>query len=183
VQNPFIDDFERVRLLGVSKHTYNLVGMYEGGGLSARLSYNKRGKFLDRRDFRGPGGPQNAGDPGRDLYIEEAVPAGRLDLSTNYKINDNFTVFFDWTNILEKPFRANFSSARNGAPRAEYVRFLRFEETTYSLGIRARLGGVGRRVEAPSAPLPPPPPPVMEPAPVIEEPAPPPLPAQAPERG
>jgi TonB-dependent receptor len=113
---------------GVSKHTYNLVGMYEGGGLSARLSYNKRGRFLDRRDDRGD-----------DVYIEEAKPAGRLDLSTSYTISDNFTVFFDWTNILEDPLKVNFSSGRGGAPRAEYVRFLRFEETTMSLGVRFRL--------------------------------------------
>jgi TonB-dependent receptor len=113
---------------GVSKHTYNLVAMYEGGGLSTRLSYNKRGRFLDRRDDRGD-----------DVYIEEARPAGRLDLSTSYTISDNFTVFFDWTNILEDPLKVDFSSGRGGAPRAEYVRFLRFEETTMSLGVRFRL--------------------------------------------
>jgi outer membrane receptor protein involved in Fe transport len=113
---------------GVSKHTYNLVAMYEGGGLSTRLSYNKRGRFLDRRDDRGD-----------DVYIEEARPAGRLDLSTSYTISDNFTVFFDWTNILEDPLKVNFSSGRGDAPRAEYVRFLRFEETTMSLGVRFRL--------------------------------------------
>jgi iron complex outermembrane recepter protein len=113
---------------GLSKHTYNLVGMYEGGGFSARLSYNKRGKFLDRRDFRGD-----------DLYIEVGRPAPRLDLSTSYTINDNFTVFFDWTNILEKPLETDFSSARRGRERAEYIRFLRYEETTFSLGVRVRL--------------------------------------------
>jgi TonB-dependent receptor len=115
------------RILGVSKWTYNLVGMYEQGGLSARLSYNKRGKFLDRRDDRGD-----------DLYIEEAVPPGRLDLSSSYTINENFSVFFDWTNILEDPFKVNLESGRAGAPRAQFVRFLRFEETTYSLGMRFR---------------------------------------------
>jgi TonB-dependent receptor len=113
---------------GISKHTFNIVGMYEGGGLSTRLSYNKRGKFLDRRDFRGD-----------DLYLEEGFPAGRLDLSTSYTITENATVFFDWTNILEDPFKVNFSSARAGRERAEYVRFLRYEETTFSLGVRFRL--------------------------------------------
>ncbi|MBA2635334.1 MAG: TonB-dependent receptor, partial [Sphingomonas sp.] len=185
VLNPFIDDFDNVRLLGVSKHTYNLVGMYEGNGLTARLSYNKRGKFLDRRDFRGPAG--NPDDPGRDLYIEEGDPAGRMDLSTSYTLTDNFTVFFDWTNILENPFKSRLSSARGGEPRADFVRFLRFEETTYSLGIRARFGGGGRRV-APPAPvfLPPPPPPpapIYAPAPMIEPPAPPPPPPPQAERG
>jgi hypothetical protein len=113
--------------------------MYEGGGFSARLSYNLRGKFLDRRDFRGPAGPENANDAGRDIYREVGEPAPRLDLSTSYTISDKFTVFFDWTNILEKPLETYLSSARNGEPRADYIRFLRFEETTYSLGIRARL--------------------------------------------
>ncbi|MEJ7777057.1 MAG: TonB-dependent receptor [Sphingomicrobium sp.] len=183
VLNPFTDDFDNVRLLGVSKHTYNLVGMYEGNGLTARLSYNKRGKFLDRRDFRGPAG--NPDDPGRDLYTEEGDPAGRMDLSTSYTLTDNFTVFFDWTNILEDPFKSRLSSARGGQPRADFVRFLRFEETTYSLGIRARFGGAGRRV-APPAPvvLPPPPPaPIYAPAPMIEPPAPPPPPPPQVERG
>lgn len=120
--------FDLDRIVGVSRWTYNLVGMFERGGISARLSYNQRGRYLDRRDNRG-----------NDLYIEEAHPAGRLDLSTSYNFNDNFTVFFDWTNILEDPFRVNLESGRDGAPRAEYVRFLRFEESTMSLGIRFRL--------------------------------------------
>jgi TonB-dependent receptor len=124
---------------GLSKHTVNLVGMYEGGGFSARLSYNLRGEFLDRRDFRGPGGPQNASNRDRDVYLEFGEPAPRLDLSTSYTVNDNLTVFFDWTNILEKPLETYLSSARNGEPRADYIRFLRYEETTFSLGVRVRM--------------------------------------------
>ncbi len=185
VLNPFEDDFENVRLLGVSKHTYNLVGMYEGGGLSARLSFNKRGKYLENRDFRGPA--DNPDDPGRDIYIQEADPAGRLDLSTSYTLTDNFTVFFDWTNILENPFKSRFSSARGGLPREEFIRFLRFEETTFSLGIRARLGGGGRPAPPPPVVLPPPPPPppaYVPPPPMMEQPLPPPPPPPpAPERG
>jgi TonB-dependent receptor len=147
--NPFTGQFENGAIVfpedpppdlgGLSKHTYNLVGMYEGGGFSARLSYNKRGKFLDRRDFRGPPPGQPDPEADRDIYLEEGKPAGRLDLSTSYTFNDKLTVFADWTNILEKPLRTNFSSARNGLPRAEYTRFLRFEETTFSLGIRTRI--------------------------------------------
>jgi TonB-dependent receptor len=121
---------------GISKHTFNLTGLYEGGPLSARLTYNKRSNYLDRRDERG--------DEEGGFYREIANPAGRLDLSVNYTIIENATLFFDWTNITEDPFRVNFSSARrNGpttfAPRADYVRFLRFEETTFSLGVRFRL--------------------------------------------
>jgi outer membrane receptor protein involved in Fe transport len=92
------------------------------------MSFNQRGKSLETRQ-----------DRGNDFYTETAHPAGRLDLSTNYKFNDNLTVFFDWTNILNRPFRQDLSSARDGAARAEYVRYLRIEETTYSLGLRFRL--------------------------------------------
>jgi TonB-dependent receptor len=115
------------RILGVSKWTYNLVAMYEHSGLSARLSYNRRSSTVETI--------QNRGD---DLYIETGHPAGRLDLSTSYAIKDNFTIFFDWTNILEDPYRQDLSSARAGAARAEYTRFFRFEETTYTVGARFR---------------------------------------------
>jgi TonB-dependent receptor len=116
---------------GVSKHTFNLVGLYEGGPFSARLTYNKRSDYLERRDERG--------DEEGGFYREFADPAGRLDFSANFTINEHATVFFDATNLTGEPFRVNFSSARNGAPRAEYVRFLRYEEQTFSLGFRFRL--------------------------------------------
>ena len=124
------------RIYGVSKYTYNLVGMFERGGLSARLSYNKRSRTLETIQIR------NGNDPTRfegDRYIEYGRPAGRLDLSTSYTFNDKLTLFADWTNILNNPYRQDFSSARNGAARSDYVRFLRFEEQTISFGVRARL--------------------------------------------
>ena len=116
---------------GVSKHTYNLVGLYEAGPFSARLTYNKRSRYLDRRDVRGE---EEGG-----FYREIAKPAGRLDFSANYTFNESLTVFFDATNLIGDPFKVDFSSARDGAPRADYVRFLRYEEQTFSLGARFRL--------------------------------------------
>ena len=115
------------RIYGVSKWTFNIAGIYENGPVSARLSYNKRGKTLETIQNRR-----------NDLYIETSKPAGRLDFSSSYNINDDFTVFFDWTNILKKPFRQDFSSARDGATRSEYIRFLRYEETILSGGLRFR---------------------------------------------
>jgi hypothetical protein len=160
------------QLNGVSKWNYNLVGIYERYGLSARLTYNGRSSFRATRQFRGD-----------DIYTETAHPAGRLDLSLNYELSDRFTLFGDWTNITRKTFRQDFTSARNGAPEAEFVRYRRFDESTLSLGARFKFNtGRGERVEA--APyVAPPAPPVVEPAPVVEQPAPPPLPAPAPERG
>ena len=115
------------RILGVSKHTYNIAGFYEHGPLALRLSYNKRSSTLESRQ-----------DRGNDLYLEEGEPAGRLDLSTSVNFTRNATLFFDATNLLGDPYRVTFTSARDGAPRAEYVRFLRYEEKTYTVGLRFR---------------------------------------------
>jgi outer membrane receptor protein involved in Fe transport len=117
------------QLNGVSKWNYNLVGIYERYGFSARLTYNGRSSFAATRQYRGD-----------DIYTETAHPAGRLDLSLNYNLLSNFTIFADWTNITRRPFRQDFSSARNGAPRADYVRYLRYDESTLSLGLRFRFG-------------------------------------------
>jgi TonB-dependent receptor len=165
---------------GVSKWTYNLVGIYERYGLAARLTYNGRSSFRATQQFRGGG----AFGEFNDVYTERAHPAGRLDLSVNYDINERFTLFGDWTNITQKTFRQNFTSARNGQPEAEFIRYRRYDESTVSLGARFRFN-IARPGLAPApayvAPPPPPPPPVVEqPAP---PPPPPPPPAPAGERG
>lgn len=125
------------QLNGVSKWNYNIVGIYERYGLSARLAYNDRSTFRATQQFRGSGNP---GDPGNDVYTERARPAGRLDLSLSYNINDDFAIFGDWTNITRERFRQDFTSARNGAPEAEFIRYLRDDESTVSLGVRFRFG-------------------------------------------
>ncbi|WP_300973871.1 TonB-dependent receptor [Sphingomonas sp. LHG3406-1] len=131
--NPIIGDRQ---ITGVSKWTYNLVGMYEGGGFAARVSYNKRGRFLGFIDVRDGANPNSFFG---DYYYQYGKPAGRLDLSTSYTFNDKVSIFADWTNILGNAYKEYLSSARNGAARSDYIRFQRFEETTFSFGVRARL--------------------------------------------
>jgi len=115
------------RIYGVSKWTFNIAAFYENGPLSARLSYNKRSSTIEAIQNRG-----------NDLYIESGTPAGRLDFSTSYNVKDKFTLFFDWINILQTPYHQDFTSARDGAARAGYIRFQRFEETLFSGGVRFR---------------------------------------------
>lgn len=117
------------QLNGVSKWNYNIVGIYERYGLSARLAFNDRSRFRATQQFRGD-----------DIYTENARPAGRLDLSLAYDITDQFAVFGDWTNITREHFGQDFTSARNGAPPAEFIRYLRDDESTVSLGVRFRFG-------------------------------------------
>lgn len=117
------------QLNGVSKWHYNLVGIYERYDFAARLTYSGRSDFRATRQYRGD-----------DVYTETAQPADRLDLSLNYDLTDRFTVFSDWTNITKTPFQQDFTSARNGAPEAEFVRYKRFDESTFSVGFRFRFG-------------------------------------------
>ena len=76
---------------------------------SARLSYNKRGNTVEIIQNRG-----------NDFYIEEGLPPDALDFSTSYNVRDNFTLFFDWTNILETPFRVGLQLGTRRSARAEY---------------------------------------------------------------
>lgn len=117
------------QLSGVSKWNANVVGIYERYGASVRLSYNDRSSYRATQQFRGD-----------DIYVERARPAGRLDLSLSYNINDDFAIFGDWTNITRERFRQDFTSARNRAPAADFVRYYRDDESTLSLGVRFRFG-------------------------------------------
>jgi TonB-dependent receptor len=130
-----------IRIPGVSKWAYNLAAMYEHGGLSARLSYNYRTHFLS---LNGAGGPVyrpdfdfNTGKVTR-LYEEETRPIGRLDLSTSYTVIRNLTVFFDWVNMLGKPFRSTLTTTEGNGKQETFPRAIRYEETVFSGGIRFR---------------------------------------------
>ena len=158
----------------VSKWTYNLVGMYERGGFTARLAYNVRTAY--------PEGDLSQRD-GFYTLQGHGNKVSRLDWSSSYTVADNVTLFFDWTNLLRKPFKSDIVRVNyaNGVPTSTEIfpMVVRFEESVMSGGVRFRFGGSGPRAVAPPPMLPPPPPPVVEPAPVVEQPAPPPPPPPA----
>jgi TonB-dependent receptor len=166
------------RIPDVSKWTWNVVGMYESGPLTLRLSYNKRSSY--------PEGPLSERD-GFFTLQGRGNPHGRLDWSSSWNLNDRFTLFFDWINILKNPFKSDIVRVdyANGQPtnREIFPMVVRFEESVLSGGIRFRFGGEPRAAAAtPPPPLPPPPPPPVEAAPEPAPPPPPP-PPPAPERG
>ncbi|MEP7131274.1 MAG: TonB-dependent receptor [Sphingomicrobium sp.] len=189
-------------LLNVSRFSYNLIGMFEHGPISIRLAYNKRspywGDWSERADFSScctsiTTGPE-AGAVIYNPYVlrQKIHEPGRLDLSASYNFRDRFTVFGDWTNILDKPQKVDLvrmdptgtSLDPGTSSRVKFAWRARYTERILSLGVRFRFGG-GAPTAAPPpppAPLPPPPPPVVE-APSPAAPPPPPPPAAAPERG
>ena len=126
--NPVGNTVDR-NLLDVSDWSYNLIGIYEQEGFSARLAYNWRSGYLDLFAARGD-----------HLYIEEARPMGRLDFSTSLDILENLTIFGDATNILKTPFRSTLTrlDAPEGGTESVFPRFVRFNESTISVGARFR---------------------------------------------
>lgn len=111
---------------GISKHAYNVVGIYERNKFSARLAYNYRSQFVI----------EYIGDNGFPSPIRQAG-LGTLDFSTSYTPFENLTIAFDALNLLAgsqpvKTFRA-FNEA------GDTYRFqTRYLERVYSLGIRFR---------------------------------------------
>jgi TonB-dependent receptor len=120
---PNFAQIEDVEIPEVSKWSYNLVGFYEQGPLTARLAYNYRSKYRQTFD-EGPGGI---------LTGEFTKGVSRLDGSISYTINDNLTLAADVSNILAKPFR-NFRDIDG----IFFPRDVRYEERVYSAGIRFR---------------------------------------------
>lgn len=121
------------RIPDVSRWTYNLVGMYERDGLTLRLAYNRRSDFpeADRAERDGFFTLQGRGNP-----------VSRLDWSSSYAVTGNVTLFFDWTNILNNPFKSDIVRVNypGGVPSAEEVfpMVVRYEESVLSGGVRFR---------------------------------------------
>lgn len=109
----------------VSKHSYNIVAIYERGPFSARLAYNRRGSFIDT--FNGPNPP---GDPLRTITVKET---DRMDFSASYRFAKGLTLTFDATNLLDSKFQDYFGPNANLHPRDT-----RLYDRTIEFGLRYR---------------------------------------------
>lgn len=105
----------------VSKHNGNAVLMYEKYGVSARLAYNYRGKFIDSFN---PGGVQ--------LPAYNVIKAqSHLDLSVSYDVKKYLTLTVDAANLTK-------------AKAYEYLgtpllpQNVRLEDRTFSVGARMK---------------------------------------------
>jgi TonB-dependent receptor len=83
----------KMRLPGTSDFVYNIGGYYEKYGLSLRLQYQNRSKWLDSVGTLTDGG---------DTYW---ASDDELDFSARYAITPNFEIYFDASNLLNNPGR------------------------------------------------------------------------------
>lgn len=105
----------------LSKYSYNLVAIYEKYGISARLAYNWRSKYIDSFSSVIPGGK---------IVVK---PVSFLDFSASYDLTPRITLTVDATNILDERYHDSFGTS-GFTPRDT-----RQYDRTIGAGIRFRL--------------------------------------------
>lgn len=114
--DPSIDQFA---LLGLSDSA-NVTLIYDNHGLSARLAYNWRDKYLTQTNRDGTS---------RNPVF--TAPFGTLDLNISYDVTDNIAVSFEGINLTSETVRTYGRSERQ-------LYFAQELEPRYLLGLRAR---------------------------------------------
>lgn len=92
VENPFFSPGsnapQQLPLEKLSKNSFNVIGLYEKGPVSARVAYNWRSRYLDQTTGSGANG-----------QAQYAKPYASLDASISYDINEHVAVSFDAVNL------------------------------------------------------------------------------------
>ena len=91
-------DSEGARMLGQSKHTYNVGAYYENDNWSARLAYNGRSDYIIALDRVGP-----------TIHADDFAT---LAASLQYKINEHLSVSLDGVN-LNDPISKNYVRSKD----------------------------------------------------------------------
>ncbi|BFT31446.1 TonB-dependent receptor [Alteromonas sp. D210916BOD_24] len=109
-------DESQFALAGLSD-TANLVLIYDKDGLTARVAYNWRDKYLNRINYRGSNNP---------TYVEGYA---QIDANVSYAFNDQLTVFVEGINITGEDRR------EHGRTRNQ-LWYLEDLGARYQLGVR-----------------------------------------------
>ena len=110
------DDFMLPR---ASKHVYSAHVGYEKAGFSTRVAAVYRSAYLD-----------TLGDSGAfDIYV---APNTQLDLSLDYKVTANVSVYLEAQNLLDKPLELYQGTRSRTLQMEQYGR-------TYALGLKVAL--------------------------------------------
>lgn len=110
-----VDGGKEVPFAGLSKNSYNIVGLYERGAWSARLAYNWRSKFVDTFNYRtlaAPVGPL-------DLIVD---PIKTADASISYRVTDKLGFTLDVENLLDRTYHDYHGIASNPRDIRRYDR-------------------------------------------------------------
>ena len=118
----------------LSENAFNLVGMYEKNGFSARLAYTWRSDYLIGWGTNGFDPDFNDGLGGKARIPVYNDDYGQLDASIGYDITDNITISAEAGNLLEEKTVGIID--QNGA--GDHVGYTYAQDARYAIGIRAK---------------------------------------------
>ena len=118
--SPTSTEYRETPLVNVAKKNYNLALLYEGNGITGRLTATRRGDYVEA-----------IAEP--RFFVDRWVKATTfVDLSISYAINKNVSVQFDAVNMTREKFESYL-----GSPQVP--RDIRYNPTTYGVGLRFSL--------------------------------------------
>lgn len=117
----------------LSKNAFNIVGMYEKGGVSARLAYSWRSEYLIAWGGNGfnPDFTDWSGKASIPVYNDDY---GQLDASISYTFLDNYTITAEASNLLKEKTVGIID--QNGA--GDHVAYSYAQDARFALGLRAK---------------------------------------------
>ncbi|CAD5263387.1 TonB-dependent receptor [Alteromonas sp. 38] len=114
----------------LSENSLNLIGIYEYGDISVRFAYNWRSEYLVSVGPNGYNG--NRIDGGTYALPVYNAPAGYLDGSVSYRINDSLSVVLEANNILNTVTEIETKQNASGNYRSTF----HANDVRYALSIR-----------------------------------------------
>ncbi|MFO1388911.1 TonB-dependent receptor [Cellvibrio sp.] len=127
------DQYGQMPIDQLSKNAFNVVGMYEKDGISARLAYSWRSKYLIAWGSNGfnPDFPDGSGKAAIPIYNDDY---GQLDASIGYTFMDNYTVTLEASNLLKAKTIGIMDQIKAG----DHVAYSYAQDARYSISLRAK---------------------------------------------
>lgn len=118
----------------LSKNAFNLIGMYEKDGFSARLAYSWRSKYLITWGGNGFDPDFNDGAGGKARIPVYNDDYGQLDASISYTFLENYTVTAEASNLLKEKTVGIIDQNSAG----DHVAYSYAQDARFALGLRAK---------------------------------------------
>lgn len=133
-QDTDLTPYGQLPLEQLSKNAFNIIGMYEKDGLSARLAYTWRSKYLISSNANGF---RNTDGNDRDLWWTLPVyndDYGQLDASIGYTFMDNYTISAEVSNLTKEKTVGIIDQIASG----DHVGYVYTQDVRYGVSLRAR---------------------------------------------
>lgn len=117
----------------LSENAFNIIGMYEKNGFSARLAYSWRSEYLVSVGSNGfnPDFVDGSGKAAIPVYNDDY---GQLDASISYTFLDNYTVTAEATNLLQEKTVGIMDQLAAG----DNIAYTYAQDARFAIGIRAK---------------------------------------------